>query len=206
VPSAVPPSFGDAALRDRRAEVPPIGAALYRWRSAPEPTARRRPAEVRSGGSRVHSPPSPLRFPPATGSLGRRTTGTRPVHSPFFAMSAESRVRAPLRQGRSGAPVRSRCRRGPAGSDTGGTSDRTSIARRERTAIRARRSRSARVDTGRTGRPAVDWGASPHGNAPLRIATPGDRPASASAAFTAPRASSAEPEPAEPAASEGEPE
>src|SRR6185503_20801816 len=38
VPSAVPPSFGDAALRDRRAEDPPIGAALYRWRSAPEPT------------------------------------------------------------------------------------------------------------------------------------------------------------------------
>jgi len=43
VPSAVPPSFGDAALRDRRAIRPlsrpaPIGAALYRWRSAPEPT------------------------------------------------------------------------------------------------------------------------------------------------------------------------
>ena len=43
VPSAVPPSFGDAALRDRRvaagrSSVPPIGAALYRWRSAPEPT------------------------------------------------------------------------------------------------------------------------------------------------------------------------
>jgi len=36
---------------------------------------------VRSGGSRVHSPPPSLRFPPATGSLCRRSTGTRPVHS-----------------------------------------------------------------------------------------------------------------------------
>ena len=45
-PSAVPPSFGDAALRDRRAVIdPPIGAALYRWRSAPEPTSRRRSVE-----------------------------------------------------------------------------------------------------------------------------------------------------------------
>jgi len=35
---------------------------------------------VRSGGSRVHSPPSSPRFPPATGSLCRRSTGTRPVH------------------------------------------------------------------------------------------------------------------------------
>jgi len=64
----------------------PIGAALYRWRSAPEPTARRPFAEIRSGGSWVHSPSSPPRFPPATGSLCRRATGTRPDHSPFFAM------------------------------------------------------------------------------------------------------------------------
>jgi len=35
---------------------------------------------VRSGGSRVHSPPPSPRFPPATGSLCRRSTGTRPVH------------------------------------------------------------------------------------------------------------------------------
>ena len=39
---------------------------------------------VRSGGSRVHSPPPPSRFPPATGSLCRRSTGTRPVHQPVF--------------------------------------------------------------------------------------------------------------------------
>jgi hypothetical protein len=44
---------------------------------------------VRSGGSRVHSPPPSPRFPPATGSLCRRSTGTRPVHSPLFVMSAE---------------------------------------------------------------------------------------------------------------------
>ena len=92
MPSAVPPSFGDAALRDRRVGVGPpalpIGAALYRWRSAPEPTGVRgvTPPRVRSGGSRVHSPSSSPRFPPATGSLCRRSTGTRPVHSPFFVM------------------------------------------------------------------------------------------------------------------------
>ena len=46
MPSAVPPSFGCAALRDRRPGVRSsagslaIGAALYRWRSAPEPTER----------------------------------------------------------------------------------------------------------------------------------------------------------------------
>jgi len=66
----------------------PIGAALYRWRSAPEPTGFRGRCRVAvgSGGSRVHSPPPSPRFPPATGSLCRRSTGTRPVHSPFFAM------------------------------------------------------------------------------------------------------------------------
>ena len=42
----------------------------------------RRSLAVRSGGSRVHSPPPSLRFPPATGSLCRRSTGTRPVHRP----------------------------------------------------------------------------------------------------------------------------
>jgi hypothetical protein len=92
VPSAVPPSFGDAALRDRRAPSlarRPIGAARYRWRSAPEPSdvhGAWAPVRVRSGGSRVHSLPSSLRFPPATGSLCRRAKGTRPVHCPFFAM------------------------------------------------------------------------------------------------------------------------
>ena len=93
VPSAVPPSFGVCRTRrDRRVRRcrhrRPIGAALYRWRSAPEPTgvARLAPPRVRSGGSRVHSPSSSSRLAPAAGSLGRRATGTRPVHSPFFVM------------------------------------------------------------------------------------------------------------------------
>ncbi len=64
-----------------------IGAALYRWRSAPEPTdACGIPLRVRSGSSRVHSPSSPSRLAPTAGSLVRRATGTRPVHSPLFVM------------------------------------------------------------------------------------------------------------------------
>src|SRR5262245_4444796 len=53
----------------------PIGAARYRWRSAPEPTDAAsglcRTDRVRSGGSRVHSPPSPPRLAPTAGSLDR---------------------------------------------------------------------------------------------------------------------------------------
>ena len=58
----------------------PIGAFLRLGEGVTAPRA------VRSGGSRVHFLPPPLRFPPTTGSLCRRSTGTRPVHSPFFAM------------------------------------------------------------------------------------------------------------------------
>ena len=91
MPSAVPPSFGVCRThRDRRPGGGPlaIGAARYRWRSAPEPTGvggglSARVLRVRSGGSRVHSPPPSPRFPPTTGSLCRRSTGTRPVHSPY---------------------------------------------------------------------------------------------------------------------------
>ncbi len=91
MPSAVPPSFGVCRThRDRRpGDIPlAIGAARYRWRSAPEPTGLvgglvARIPRVRSGGSRVHSPPPSPRFPPTTGSLCRRSTGTRPVHSPY---------------------------------------------------------------------------------------------------------------------------
>ena len=77
-------------LRDRQSAAHgrrPIGAARYRWRSAPEPTdACGEPLRVRSGGSRVHSPSSPSRLAPTAGSLSRRATGTRPVHSPLFVM------------------------------------------------------------------------------------------------------------------------
>ena len=64
--------------RDRRRRDGPvaIGAALYRWRSAPEPTGSAAvPRSVRSGGSRVHSLSSSPRFPPATGSLCRPLDG-----------------------------------------------------------------------------------------------------------------------------------
>ena len=68
-------------------------------------------ARVRSGGSRVHSPSSSPRFPPATGSLCRRSTGTRPVHSPLFVMSAggwqaAARASSGLPRSDSARPVR----------------------------------------------------------------------------------------------------
>ena len=67
------------AAADRRCPVSLALCAGAYWRCA----AHRR-AAVRSGGSRVHSPSSPPRFPPATGSLCRRSTGTRPVHQPVL--------------------------------------------------------------------------------------------------------------------------
>ena len=106
--------------RDRRAgrcHPAPIGAALYRWRSAPEPTCVRgvAPPRVRSGGSRVHSPSSPSRLAPAAGSLDRRATGTRPVHRPLFVMwpgvwaevadAVKRSTASPVRARRSGAPA-----------------------------------------------------------------------------------------------------
>ena len=59
------------ALRPR-ARLPPIGAALYRWRSAPEPTGEPWKFAVWSGGSRVHSLSSPPQLAPTAGSLRRR--------------------------------------------------------------------------------------------------------------------------------------
>jgi hypothetical protein len=63
---------------------------------------------VRSGGSRVHFLSLPLRFPPATGSLCRRATGTRPVHCPFFAMWPGVWAGAPegVKRRRSGGAIR----------------------------------------------------------------------------------------------------
>ncbi len=120
-----------------------IGAALYRWRSAPEPTGRcggrsRSPCAVRSGGSRVHSPPSSPRFPPTTGSLCRRSTGTRPVHSPLFVMSAEYVSGDRERQARCARLLAlTRGRRAPtprtaglAGSGSAGSGDPSRTARR----------------------------------------------------------------------------
>ena len=92
MPSAVPPSFGVCRTRcdrrtrgvstaaDRRCPISLALCAGAYWRP------RLPPPRVRSGGSRVHSLSSSSRLAPAAGSLGRRATGTRPVHSPFFVM------------------------------------------------------------------------------------------------------------------------
>ena len=98
-PSAVPPSFGDAALRDRRATLVadrrcPLSLALCAgayWR--PWPLPRR----VRSGGSRVHSPPPSPRFPPATGSLCRRHDGYSSRSQPVIRDVAGTSTPAPSR-------------------------------------------------------------------------------------------------------------
>ena len=64
---------------DRRSALPAIAGALRRSLLGSRVAA----VAVRSGGSRVHSPPLPSRLPPAAGSLCRHSTGTRPVHSPY---------------------------------------------------------------------------------------------------------------------------
>ena len=93
VPSAVPPSFGDAALfvtdgsagcRHRR----PIGAALYRWRSAPEPTGVRGSRRLAFGPEAPGAIPSSssFRLAPTAGSLGRRCDGYSSRSRPLFVM------------------------------------------------------------------------------------------------------------------------
>ena len=80
--SAMPHSVTDGTgsrPTDRRCPVSLALCAGAYW-SADRASPRR--PRVRSGGSRVHSPSSPSRFAPATGSLFRRPTGTRPVHCP----------------------------------------------------------------------------------------------------------------------------
>ena len=132
MPSAVPPSFGVCRTRrDRRAggvstaadRRCPISLALCAgayWRP------RLAPPRVRSGGSRVHSLSSSSRLAPAAGSLGRRATGTRPVHSPFFVMwpgvcrRPGGRVKRRA-TGRSGREARNRGNGGREGPDSAGT-------------------------------------------------------------------------------------
>jgi hypothetical protein len=95
-PSAVPPTFGNAALladvgstlrvdlNRRFATISQsgdsrIGAALYRWRSAPEPTGEPWKLAVWSGGSRGHSLSSPHQLAPTAGSLRRRREVLVPI-------------------------------------------------------------------------------------------------------------------------------
>ena len=66
------------AVADRRCPVSLALCAGAYWRPRPAPP------RVRSGGSRVHSLSSSLRLAPTAGSLDRRATGTRPVHSPLI--------------------------------------------------------------------------------------------------------------------------
>jgi hypothetical protein len=149
VPSAVPPSFGCAALFDRRSglmatrlALPCIAGALRRSLLG-SPCCRAWLA-VRSGGSRVHSLPLSLRFAPATGSLCRRPTGTRPVHSPFFVMWRGVWARAPRSVKRGGL----RGQASPRGQ--------FSSARRGSTRPRTRRTRSpATVDIWGIARPSA---------------------------------------------------
>src|SRR4029078_4972048 len=73
---------------DDRSALPDIAGALRR--SLLGPTDRG--PSVRSGGSRVRSPPLPSRLAPAAGSLLRRARGTRPVHSPVRDVPASLAV------------------------------------------------------------------------------------------------------------------
>ena len=87
VPSAVPPSFGGVPHSDRRTSrvSPPdrsIGAALYRWRSAPEPTCRPRLGRLAFG-------------PVAPGSIRRRRHPG--LHQPPGLWNGARRVLVPIK-------------------------------------------------------------------------------------------------------------
>ena len=88
MPSAVPPSFGVCRThRDRRLGWSPtvaIGAARYRWRSAPEPsgsTPWRSPFGPEAPGSIPCRRRSGSHQPPDL--CADVATGTRPVHRPY---------------------------------------------------------------------------------------------------------------------------
>ena len=165
MPSAVPPSFGVCRThRDRRA----VGVSTDADRRCPVSLAlcagaywrpRLAPPRVRSGGSRVHSPSSSSRLPPAAGSLGRRATGTRPVHSPFFVMWPGVCRRPGGRVKRRATDGRSRTRNpgnggreGPDTAESGGRSPTAGTAERQ---SRCASRRSGNGDSRRTGRPSA---------------------------------------------------
>ena len=106
--SAVCRTHDRRIVRDASSPGRSIGAALYRWRCAPEPTGRplrpgplprpRPSPRVRSGGSRVHSPPPPSRLSPAAGSLRWRSPGTRPDRCPYSVVAGSMGAPAAGRQ------------------------------------------------------------------------------------------------------------
>ena len=161
MPSAVPPSFGDAALRDRRVVAgplprPPIGAALYRWRSAPEPTgsaprcrvARRSVRRLPGPFAAAVAPVSTshrISLPTLDGYSSRSQPALRDVAGRIGAPGSKRQGRASGGSGgssRSGGAARSRRRPGPAGAGSAGTRDRSGTARRGRTWSRGRWRRS----------------------------------------------------------------
>ena len=121
-------------------------------------------ARVRSGGSRVHSLPPSLRFAPATGSLCRRATGTRPVHSPYSYVSGDG---GRVRGGRQAAP-RDRQQASPGSNRRARTTRQGRIARVRRPSWTARR--AGRRCHGSCGPPAVATGPAQPGRraGPLR--------------------------------------
>jgi hypothetical protein len=169
VPSAVPPSFGVCRTRcDRRADRCPPRCSTEADRRCPISLAlcagaywrpRLSPPRVRSGGSRVHSLSSSSRLAPTAGSLGRRATGTRPVHSPFFVMwpgvcrRPGERVKRPARDGPSGA--RNPGNGGREGPDTAGTGGRSRTADTAERPIRCASRRPGSGDSCRRGRAMV---------------------------------------------------
>ena len=128
-PSAVPPTFGNAALWPTSralalvARLPPIGAALYRWRSAPEPTGEPWKLAVWSGGSRVHSLSSPLQLAPTAGSLRRRREVLVPITARIRMWAGVyGRAGGCVKSGAGEAPARlcsGLARRGGAGPHSG---------------------------------------------------------------------------------------
>ena len=124
----------------RRSALPCIAGALRRSLLG----GRLDRPTVRSGGSRVHFPPSSSRLAPAAGSLDRRATGTRPVHSPFFVMwpgvwaEAADGVKRPA-----AGPVRARRSGAPAVADSGDSADPFANAGRDERRSHARTARHA---------------------------------------------------------------
>jgi hypothetical protein len=165
VPSAVPPSFGVCRThRDRRpGSSLAIGAARYRWRSAPEPTGvapgarrsvRRLPGPFpaaavpvrtshRISGS-THDGYS-SRSQPCLRDVPGRMAG-RPDGVKWCAVACHPDRRAPP------GPARTRRTGRPATPDSAGTAHRSPTAHTTRTSTRAPTARPERTDTRHKGR------------------------------------------------------